>query len=97
MTISASRSQLAGILPVLAPIVLGPTLSVAPSVAVVVIEFRLETSCLDWLSSIDQIPPSSAVVRLTDLQSSSLSREDKNVHSLSYVSDNGQAAGLISA
>ena len=45
MTTSASRSQLAGILP--APMALGPTLSVAPSVAVVVIEFLFETSCFD--------------------------------------------------
>jgi hypothetical protein len=72
--------------------------SVTPStVAVVVIEFSLERSCFVWLFSIDQLPPSSAVVHLTDLQSSSLSCADKNVHSLSYVSDNGQAAGLISA
>src|SRR4030095_371568 len=71
ITTSASRSQLVGILPVPAPIAPGPTVSVAPStVAVVVIEFFLERSCFVWLFSINLLPPSSAVVQLTDLQSS---------------------------
>jgi hypothetical protein len=57
-TTSASKSQLAGIPPVLAPVDPEPPDSLAPStVAVVVIKFLLERSCPTRLFSINEFLP----------------------------------------